>query len=141
MNIFVLDLNPEVCASKYHNKHVVKMVLETAQMLCSVHEPGVAPYKRTHYNHPCTKWARESTENYFWLCDLGLAIAEEYSNRFNKRHKSQDVIEWCAEHIPTSIPVKGMTEFAQVMPDEYKHPDATIAYNNYYNFKQKVLTK
>ena len=139
MNIFVLDLDVNKCASMYHNKHVVKMVLETAQMLCSAHEPDIAPYKRTHYNHPCSKWARASTANYLWLCDLGKAIAQEYTKRYGKRHKSEDVIDWCEQHIPESIPSGDLTRFAQAMPDEYKDIDPIIGYNQYYAYKLKTL--
>jgi hypothetical protein len=67
MNIFVLDTDPQIAAGFLCNKHVVKMSLESAQMLCSAFENGEAPYKRSYYNHPCTKWARESQANYEWL--------------------------------------------------------------------------
>lgn len=139
MNIFVLDLDPVKCAAQYINKHVVKMTLETAQILCAVHEPGVAPYKRTHYNHPCTVWARESTANYLWLCDLGLAIANEYTERYGKRHKSQDVIEWCEERIPESIPYGPLTAFPQAMPDEFKDDCPITAYKKYYEHKKITI--
>ena len=65
MNIFVLDNDPFKAAEYQCDKHVVKMVLETAQLLCSAHE--TAPYKRTHYNHPCAIWTRSSLSNYMWL--------------------------------------------------------------------------
>lgn len=139
MNIFVLDKDINKCVSMYHNKHVVKMVLETAQLLCSAHEQGSAPYKRTHYNHPCSKWVRESTSNYLWACDLGKAIAAEYTKRYGKRHKSEDVIDWCEERIPDSIPYGKLTDLPQCMPDEYKDKDTIQAYNNYYKYKLSVL--
>ena len=69
MNIFVLHKDPVVAAQMQCDKHVVKMLLESAQMLCSPFEPGSAPYRRSHYNHPCSKWARESSSNYQWLWD------------------------------------------------------------------------
>ena len=95
MNIFVLDNDPIVAAQSQSDKHVVKMVLETAQMLCAAFPPGEAPYKRSYYNHPCTVWARKSDDNYYWLCRHGIALSVEYTHRYGKRHKSQDVIEWC----------------------------------------------
>ena len=74
MNIFVLDKNPIRAAKMACDKHVVKMILESAQMLCSVQPEGTAPYKRSFYNHPCTKWVRESDANYDWLIEHGLAL-------------------------------------------------------------------
>lgn len=139
MNIFVLNEDATKNARHYHSKHVVKMVLETAQILCAVHDEGVAPYKRTHYNHPCTKWARETTANYMWLCELGLSIAEEYTKRYGRRHKSQDVIEWCEERIPTSIPYGPLTPFVTAMPEEYKTDDPIQSYKNYYAHKLEIL--
>jgi len=139
MNIFVLSENPTECAKQYLNKHVVKMVLETAQILCSAHHPGSAPYKRTHYNHPCSIWARSSIDNYLWLCQLGIAISNEYTNRYNRRHKSQDVIEWCQNNLP-ELPEIGLTEFAQAMPDKYKiSGNAIKAYKQYYEYKRTII--
>lgn len=62
MNIFVLDYNPKLAAQYHCDKHVVKMILESTQIVCSVaNELGIeTPYETTHYNHPCTVWARES---------------------------------------------------------------------------------
>ena len=95
MNIFVLDESPVVSAKYACDKHVVKMILESAQMLCSVQPEGTAPYKRTHYNHPCTKWVRESSRNYEWLLIHAYALCDEYTRRYDKVHKTQAVIEWC----------------------------------------------
>lgn len=70
MNIFILDTNPKIAAQYHVDKHVVKMILETAQLLCSAHwlNGSEAPYKLTHKNHPCAIWTRECVENYNWLC-------------------------------------------------------------------------
>ncbi len=136
MNIFVLDSNPKKCAQYHSNSHVVKMVLETAQLLCGVHwmtEGGQyeIPYKLSHKNHPCSIWARESLSNYLYLCELGLELCKEYTYRYGKRHKSQDVIEWCLVNKP-NIPDIGFTEPAKAMPDEYKVDDVVKSYRNYY---------
>jgi hypothetical protein len=37
MNIFVLDTNPAKAAKYHNNKHCVKMILETAQLLSTAH--------------------------------------------------------------------------------------------------------
>tara|TARA_R110002050_G_scaffold16903_1_gene50814 strand:- start:78 stop:554 length:477 start_codon:yes stop_codon:yes gene_type:complete len=133
MNIFVLDDNIERCAAYHCDKHVVKMTLETAQLLCSPFEQGDAPYKRTHYNHPCAKWARESVGNYEWLLELGYRLAEEYTHRYGKMHKCLDVIDWCDNNSHTlNLPDLGLTPWAQAMPDEYKSQCAIQAYRNYY---------
>lgn len=134
MNIFVLSDNPSIAAKHLCDKHVPKMVLETAQLLCSPFEPGVAPYKRTHYNHPCAKWVRESSSNYLWLCAHGFALCYEYNVRFGKIHKSGQVIEWCSKNWKEllDLPNIGSTEWPQCMPDQYKQSNTIYAYRQYY---------
>ena len=139
MNIFVLDKDPKICAVYHNDKHVVKMILETAQLLCGVHwvNGGEAPYKLSHKNHPSAIWARECVENYIWLCDLGLELCNEYTYRYGKRHKSQDIIEWCLLNVP-NIPEKGdITPFALAMPDECKVGDAVASYRVYYMVEKR----
>jgi hypothetical protein len=135
MNIFLLDYDVKKCAQSHVDKHVVKMILETAQLLCGVHwvtdSQSTAPYKLSHKNHPCAIWTRESLSNYLYLCELGLELSYEYTYRYGKRHKSQDVIEWCIVNKP-NIEDKGFTEPAKAMPDEYKVADAVQSYRNYY---------
>lgn len=130
MNIFVVDRDPVQAAKDLCDKHVVKMILETAQMLCTTHKGG-APYKPSHMKHPCTIWASVSMDNYEWLLSHGFALCEEYARRYGKRHKTQDVLEWLDANRP-QIPRIGLTPFAQAMPDEFKHHDAVEAYRNYY---------
>ena len=133
MNIFFLDYDVVKCAKYHCDKHVVKMILETAQLLCSAHHVtgGSAPYKLSHKNHPCSIWARKSLSNYLYLCELGLELSKEYTYRYGKRHKSQDVIEWCLINKP-NIPDIGFTEPAMAMPDEYKVKSVVESYRNYY---------
>lgn len=136
MNIFFLDENPTLSAQYHVDKHVVKMILETAQLLCSVHHvteqvTEQVPYKLSHKNHPCAVWARQSLSNYLYLCELGLELCKEYTYRYGKRHKSQDVIEWCLINKP-NIPDVGFTEPAKAMPDEYKVKSVVESYRNYY---------
>lgn len=133
MNIFVLDLDPRQAAQMQVDKHVVKMILETAQLLSTARflYGASGTYKPTHQGHPCTKWAAESAHNYAWLWHHGMALCEEYTFRYGKRHKSQDLFEGELRHIP-AIPRIGRTPFAQAMPDEFKHPDPVIAYRRYY---------
>ena len=133
MNIFYLDKNPMKCAQYHNDKHVVKMILETAQLLCGSHwvTGGEAPYKLSHKNHPCSIWARKSLSNYLYLCELGLELCYEYTYRYGKRHKSQDVIEWCIVNKPGIADI-GFTEPAKAMPDEYKVESVVQSYRNYY---------
>tara|TARA_X000001036_G_scaffold324941_1_gene303516 strand:+ start:713 stop:1165 length:453 start_codon:yes stop_codon:yes gene_type:complete len=140
MNIFVLDKNPHVAAMYACDRHVVKMILESAQMLCSVQPEGTAPYKRAFYNHPCTKWVRASSANYDWLIEHALALCAEYSRRYGKVHKSEKVIDWCDANRP-ELPDVGLTPFAQAMPEDYKNKDAVEAYRTYYrNDKRRFAT-
>lgn len=132
MNIFVLSQDPVQAARWLCNKHVPKMVVETAQLLCSAHGSTPTPYKKTHANHPCAVWTRRSLSNYRWLVTHGEAMAAEYTRRYGKIHASSKVVRWCAENEP-SIEDVGLTDFAQAMPDECKSPgDAVAAYRNYY---------
>ena len=133
MNIFFLDFDTKKCAEYHCDKHVVKMILETAQLLCGSHwvTGGEAPYKLSHKNHPCAIWVRESLSNYLYLCDLGLELCKEYTYRYGKRHKSQDVIEWCITN-KLNIVDKGFTKPPKAMPDEYKVVDVVESYRNYY---------
>ena len=134
MNIFVLHNNPTTAAQMACDKHVVKMVLESAQMLCTVaHANGFnAPYRATHKKHPCTLWAAQSKQNWDWLIDHALALCVEYTKRYGKIHKSQQHIEWC-QALPIALPTIGQTKFAQAMPDQYKNPCAITAYRAYYH--------
>ena len=136
MNIFFLDEDPTMSAQYHVDKHVVKMILETAQLLCGVHHATApdntyVPYKLSHKNHPCSIWARTSLSNYLYLCELGLELCKEYTYRYGKRHKSQDVIEWCLINKP-NVPDIEFTEPAKAMPDEYKVGDVVQSYRNYY---------
>ena len=134
MNIFVIDQDPKTAAQQLCDKHVVKMILESAQMLCSAYPNGDAPYKRAFYNHPCTIWARESQENYEWLLDHAYAMCQEYTRRYGKVHKSIYAIEWCGKnYVKLRLPQKGLTKFAQAMPEQYKNKCSITAYRSYYN--------
>ena len=149
MNIFFLDFDTKKCAKYHCDKHVVKMILETAQLLCGVHHvtdqvtPQVTPqvpYKLSHKNHPCAIWTRESLSNYLYLCDLGLELCKEYTYRYGKRHKSQDVIEWCLMN-KHDIVDKDFTTPPKAMPDEYKVGDVIQSYRNYYVGAKKDFCK
>ena len=135
MNIFVLDYNPQIAAEYHCDKHVVKMILESAQILCAVHHKNGhtnVPYKLTHKNHPCTIWAGESKQNYEWLLALAYNLNEEFKFRFNHdvNHKSYDIIDILPD---IELPDIGLTKFAEAMPDYCKVTDCTVMnYREYY---------
>lgn len=136
MNIFILDYDPIKAAQMQCDKHVVKMCLETAQLLCSIYPNGQAPYKRTHYNHPCSKWARESWANYYWLYKHGIALCNEYTFRYRKTHKCLDIMIWCWSNIDFKL-LDRVDEyepiaFPKCMPDDCKVNDVVQSYRNYY---------
>ena len=137
MNIFVLDKDITRAAQAHVDKHIVKMPLETAQMLCTArHElgdnPDDIPYRKTHTNHPCSVWARQSLANYTWLCDMGMELCKEYTHRYDKTHKCEAVIQDCITNTP-EFDRTDLTEHAQAMDDEYKLDNPVFSYRNYYN--------
>lgn len=152
MNIFVLDLEPEKCA-KYHNdRHCSKMILESAQLLSTTvrsFDINVG-YKSTHINHPCSKWLRESFQNFIWLSDLIFELHKEFQYRFENEHKSYLMIE--KEINPLELIVfekyqkfdletRNMTPFALAMPDQYKTESVVESYRKYYLNDKRHLAK
>lgn len=134
MNIFVLDLDPVRAAEAQCNKHVVKMCTETAQLLVAAHAHGVMPWTPTHVNHPCSKWVRESKENYQWTIEHGLALSREYTKRYGKIHAAQAVIELNNKIVPKNFLKSGMTPFAIAIADTFYHVpnDPVTSYRSYY---------
>lgn len=146
MNLFLLSLDPDQCAKWHCDKHVVKMILETVQMLYSAwHVNGVLPsdaplckstgnpgYKLAHKNHPITKWMRASAGNYDFAVRLGAALCVEFEWRYGHYHECTKHVIWLAHHRPP-FDSQPMTPMPQAMPDEYKvEGDSVQAYRNYY---------
>lgn len=137
MNIFVLSLVHAECAEWHVDKHVVKMILEYCQLLCTAHHvldsdgPHDELYKKTHVNHPCAKWVRESLGNYMWLFKLLECLCAEYTFRYGKVHASERLLT-ILQCPPDNIPLRPMTPFALAMPDEYKVGSAIESYREYY---------
>jgi len=131
MNIFYLHHIPKLCAKWHVDRHVVKMILETCQLLCTAIwlSGGEAHCKPTHKNHPSAIWARANKENWLWLQQLGIALCEEYTYRYGKIHRLDAVIR------DLTVPDLPDGEFYQptpAMPDEYKTGDSLTSYRNYY---------
>jgi hypothetical protein len=146
MNIFYLSEDPVKAASFFYNKHVVKMILESAQLLCTAHlisdGPNAnVPYKATHKNHPSAIWARESVSNYIWLYDHMIALGNEYTRRYGKKHLTILKCSGVLSKAPNNVTKVDLTPMPQCMPDQYKVPGNSVeAYWNYYE-AEKVNVK
>jgi hypothetical protein len=146
MNIFYLSEDPNEAAKYMYNKHVVKMILESAQLLCTAHiisdgEAADVPYKATHKNHPSAIWARESVSNYIWLYDHMIALGNEYTRRYGKKHLTILKCSGALCKAPNNVTKVDLTPMPQCMPDQYKVPGNSVeAYWNYYE-AEKVNVK
>ena len=111
MNIFYLHEVPAISVKRHCDKHVVKMVIEYAQLFSTAHrmldgthwidassgrrikrwrledsEMDGVLYKASHINHPSAIWVRESVSNYFKMFKLYMATLAEFTNRYGKIH-------------------------------------------------------
>ena len=142
MNIFYLDNDTEICAKYHCDKHVVKMILETAQMLSTAHRvidgdmyaANNNLYKATHKNHPSAVWVRQSDQNYLWTLSLLLELMKQYTKRYNKKwnESKSDALVTGLTSLPTAITRGKFTTPPQCMPEDYKNKDTITAYKNYY---------
>ena len=139
MNIFYVDKDPANAAMCLQDKLVVKMPLESAQMLSTAHrllsgddycdERGI--YLKAYMNHPCTIWARETSQNYLWLYYHFYFLCREYETRYDRQHLSFTKLNDALSQLPLNIPDAGLTTMPQAMPDEYKNNDPVQAYRDY----------
>ena len=137
MNIFYLSDCPQEAAESHNDKHCVKMILESAQMLSTAHREldGDVPdilYKSTHKNHPSTIWTRSSKQHYDWLYRLFRQLSAEYTLRYGKFHKTWNKLGKILETAPKNIKNNGWVDPPQCMPDHCKKPDTIDAYRYYY---------
>lgn len=158
MNIFYIDHDPVQAAQWMVDKHVVKMILESAQLLSTAHrfldgrevegksktgrkarrwvlddarEPVL--YSATHINHPSAVWCRQSVENYNWLVDHFFALMQEYTYRYNKQHKCYGELSYMLQSPPKKLEEYDWTPMPSAMADEYKISDNPLLnYRNYY---------
>ena len=137
MNIFYLDDDPRI-AAKYHcDKHVVKMILESAQMLCTAHRiidktDDDVLYRETHKNHPSTIWVRSGLYHYTWLQSLFNSLGKEFEHRYSKPHTTIVKLNERLKNPPRFIKEVGFTQPPQCMPDIYKRECSVDAYRAYY---------
>jgi len=149
VNIFFLSNKPNDCARQHCYKHVVKMILETAQLLSNAHhmldgDQVIKPiYKLTHKNHPSAIWTRSSIVHYEWLWLLLGELCKEYTHRYGKVHKAErDGLIEILKTPPKNIP-KGvlMSEPPPAMPDEYKVSNVVESYRNYYRGAKRSFAR
>jgi len=153
MNIFYLDKNPKIAAQMMCDKHVVKMILESAQMLCTAHRvldgdkyaDKMGLYKLAHKNHPSTIWVRSSELNYRWLWEHYVALMNEYTYRYGKTHatsKLRNALDKTPDNMPpiqlTDTP---FTDPPQCMPAYCKGDDTVKAYQTYYIVEKSGFAK
>ena len=157
MNIFVVNPNPVRAAHELCDKHVVKMIVESCQMLSTAHRvldgkptielsksnrkvrrwtlanpvKNAAMCKATMVNHPCTKWVMETNANYGWLFDHTVGLLDAYRYRYSKEHSMGCLVPLLIEP-PQNIKEGNLTPFAQAMPDKYRCESAVDAYRKYY---------
>lgn len=167
MNIFYTNINPEICAQEHCDKHCVKMILEYCQLLSTAHRvldgmeyvdnssgrritrwkldnPSLdcLLYKSTHINHPSAVWARQTSENYMWLCELLNELCKEYTYRYGKTHKCEQIglVDMLYNNIPKNITRNQFTEPTPAMPDQYiVKGDSIASYQAYVREGKKHL--
>lgn len=151
MNIFYLHNNPRHCAIMHLDKHCVKMILEYAQLLSTAHRvldgddyaDRHGLYKKTHMNHPSAVWVRKSYHNYYWLHQLLQFLCIEYTYRYGKIHKVQQIgLLQNLSRLPNGIGLDKFTEPTPAMPDDCKIADDSIAsYRKYYQLHKAHIAK
>jgi hypothetical protein len=168
MNIFYLHNNPKLCAEMHCDKHVVKMIIEYAQLLSTAHrvldgsitfEKTKANrnikrysltddrenilYKATHINHPSAIWARQSYANYVWLYNLLHYLCKEYTFRYGKIHKVEhsgllDKLYLTPEQLDSTRGIVNFVEPPPAMPDECKIKNDSVSSYHKYYIERKV---
>ena len=167
MNIFYLDSNPVKSAELHCDKHVVKMIIEYAQLMSTAHrvldgdlyEDRTANnhrikrwrlsdsnmenvvYKASHINHPSAIWTRASDSNYQFVYDMFVALCNEYTHRYGRVHLTEEKLKDLLQHLPNNIASADFVEPPQAMPDDVKTTNAVDAYQNYYRVYKKDFAK
>tara|TARA_E500000331_G_scaffold135654_1_gene132476 strand:- start:969 stop:1568 length:600 start_codon:yes stop_codon:yes gene_type:complete len=163
MNIFYLDKDPKTCAEMHCDKHVVKMIIEYAQLMSTAHRvldgdqyegrtannrrikrwkhpiPVMEKtlYKASHVNHPSGKWTRDSQNHYNWLYEMWTHLCDEYTHRYGKVHMTDTKLRELLQSSPMQIPVETYVDPYLAMPDDVKQTNVVEAYKNYYiNYKK-----
>lgn len=165
MNIFFIDTDPAIAAQQMIDKHVVKMILESAQLLSTAHrlldgtetkgktktgrnvkrwilnddrDPVV--FQATHVNHPSAIWTRQSVENYNWLVEHFFALGTEYTYRYGKQHKCFGQLSYMLQSPPFNLKQYDMTPMPSAMDKKYIIGDDPVQnYRNYYRYGKQSM--
>ena len=159
MNIFFLDRTPTTCAQYHNDKHVVKMVIEYAQLLSTAHRVldgqqywdktkngrrikrykmfnkflDTELYLAAHVRHPSAIWTRQSIHHYNWLHDLWFALCKEYEYRYNREHLTYTKLNKILLKAPKGMPRDEWSDPPPAMPDDCKiDGDSLASYHKYY---------
>jgi hypothetical protein len=162
MNIFYIHEDPNIAARAMTDKHVVKMVLESAQLLSTAHrvldgtpvvkisksgsklarfDHPMPFYQASHINHPSAIWVRESADNYAWLYSHFVALSLEYTNRYGRMHQSYKELNTLLQPLPENIPQRGKTPMRIAITDTKWHRDCPVASYRAYYMGEKLLTQ
>ena len=164
MNLFVLDNNPTKAAQLQCDKHVVKMIVESAQMLSTAHrmldgtetrrpsksgktmskywvlpdDREAVMYKAVHMHHPCTVWTVQNLSNYEWHYDHFVALCDEYRYRYGKVHATDTLLRYYLRWPPSKIPLGQLTKHPLAMKSnpECMFDDVVKSYRAFYQTKQ-----
>lgn len=142
MNIFYTDPDPQICAVQHCTVHTRKMIIEYAQMMSTTHRlldgdalaDHYGMYKKTHANHPSTKWVRHSKENYWWLYQTFVHLCNIYENNTGRKHATSRLLVPLSV-IPENIPEGEFTEPPMAMPEEFQSNSVVQSYRTYVNSK------
>lgn len=146
MNVFAVHPSPEFSAAVLADQHVVKMTLESTQILCTALQlRGVehtSLYRPTHKHHPCTIAAAQDRHYFWWIVEHGFALAAEYLQRFGKAHGALGRLELAARLSPQSRPhsILAPKHWPLAMPDEFKSDDPHASYTRYLRAKYATWT-
>jgi hypothetical protein len=165
LNIFYIDEDPVEAAQQQCDKHVVKMIVESAQMLSTAHRlldgnidrrpsssgktmskywslPDAREgtlYKAVHMYHPCTVWTMQSNNNYDWHWLHFDALCKEYTHRYGKVHKTDENLRLALQQLPSNIPVGSLRPLPLAMgaaPQCINYSDPVGSYRSFYQTKQ-----
>ena len=147
MNRFLINYSPELCARDLCDKHVVKMPLEEAQMLCTtvrLHAPEYAEfaglYRAVHQKHPCTIWAGQTRANYLYSLDMFREMCREYTHRYGKVHASwrlYDALIDAAQCVPDGDITPHPECFSEHTDLKSGRPWPIQSYRKFYMTKQR----
>jgi hypothetical protein len=162
MNIFYLDNDPVKCAEMHCDKHIVKMIIEYAQLMSTAHrmldgehyidassgrriqrwrlqdgDMDAVIYKAGHTGHPSAIWTRENAVHYQYVYDLFVACCDEYTLRYGKVHLTDSKLRDCLNVLPNNIDLCAWREPPQCMPDDVKSESVIDAYHKYYQEYKK----